>query len=100
MEPAQGLCLVFPPWIAHGVEPTKSDSPRVAISFNLRGNWTYTIMGSAAASVVEGKAGAPGLRVGDAPGYTAAGRADPFGPRIKGPYKVPPGSTPTDKGNI
>lgn len=97
VAPAQGLCLIFPPWITHGVEPTMGDTPRVAISFNLRGNWTHTIMGSAAATVVAGRTGAPGMRVGTAKGFT---RIDPAGPTIIGPFVAKPGSTPADRGNI
>lgn len=99
VAPAQGLCLVFPPWITHGVEPTTSLTPRVAISFNLRGNWSHTIMGSAAATVVAGMEGAgrPGERVGSVPGLT---RWDLKGPHITGPFRVAPGATPADLGKI
>jgi uncharacterized protein (TIGR02466 family) len=31
----EGLLLVFPSWLQHAVQPNRSDSDRVSISFNL-----------------------------------------------------------------
>lgn len=35
VEPETGLMLLFPAWLLHEVEPSASDEPRVAVSFNL-----------------------------------------------------------------
>ena len=42
--PETGTIVLFPPWLRHQVEPTlgNGDSPRVAFSFNLMGNWGGT----------------------------------------------------------
>lgn len=34
-EPRPGRMLIFPSWLRHGVEPNRSDAPRVILSFNV-----------------------------------------------------------------
>ena len=34
-EPKVGMCLLFPSWLMHSVEPNQSDSDRISISFNM-----------------------------------------------------------------
>lgn len=38
-EPRPGRMLLFPSWLQHGVEPNRSDSDRVCISFNVGLKW-------------------------------------------------------------
>ena len=44
IEPAIGRIVIFPGWLLHQVEPSNvaSETPRIAISFNIRGEWTPT----------------------------------------------------------
>eukprot|EP01043_Picozoa_sp_COSAG02_P024392 COSAG02_NODE_1331_length_13215_cov_3.173058_1_plen_429_part_00 len=44
IEPSDGRIVIFPGWLLHQVEPSNvaSETPRVAISFNIRGEWTPT----------------------------------------------------------
>ena len=42
VKPVPGMVVLFPPWLQHEVEPTHSGEERIAISFNLRGDWRYT----------------------------------------------------------
>ena len=49
LMPQPGLVAIFPPWVTHHVEPTSGSEARVAISFNLRGNWSKSIHASARA---------------------------------------------------
>lgn len=39
-QPREGDLIVFPSWLVHGVEGTKSSSERVSFSFNLIGEWS------------------------------------------------------------
>lgn len=49
IEPSNGRIVIFPGWLLHQVEPSNvaSDTPRVAVSFNIRGQWTPTGSGLA-----------------------------------------------------
>ena len=44
VEPSNGRVVIFPGWLLHEVEPSDvpSDTPRVAVSFNIRGVWKPT----------------------------------------------------------
>jgi hypothetical protein len=44
IEPTNGRIVIFPGWLLHQVEPSNvaSETPRVALSFNIRGTWTPT----------------------------------------------------------
>ena len=44
VEPSNGRVVIFPGWLLHQVKPSHvpSDTPRVAISFNIRGVWSPT----------------------------------------------------------
>ncbi len=35
ITPEPGMCLYFPPWLEHDVEPNNSDDIRVSVSFNI-----------------------------------------------------------------
>lgn len=36
IEPREGLLVIFPSWLKHGVRPNKSDEERVVMSFNVK----------------------------------------------------------------
>ena len=36
IDPAPGACILFPSWLEHYVEPNKTNSTRISISFNLK----------------------------------------------------------------
>jgi uncharacterized protein (TIGR02466 family) len=48
VDPDEGECVLFPPWLVHQVPGTTPDEiVRVSFSFNMLGHWSHTVMPTA-----------------------------------------------------